>query len=402
MKRILNINLFFLAGLLFFSSCNEETAPAQEAEQEQEAGHGEEENPNVAELTAEQYRVAGIALGKPEMRNLSKGLTVTGQLEVPPQSTASVSAPMGGFVKSTSLLEGERVKKGQLIARIENPDFVTLQQDYLEAKSRLGFMEQEYQRQKELAEEQVTAAKTFQQTTAEYRSLQARVQGLEEKLRIIGINPGSLRAGGISRILPIYAPIDGYVTFINASVGQYVAPTDVLFRIADTDKMFVELTVFEKDVAALKVGQPVWYALPNEQAAQRVATIRLIGKEISQERTIQVLAQMKEQDKELTPGMFVKANVELNGQQVLALPETAVVQDAGNDYIFLFTGEEKEGEAVMKRFRMVPIEKGVAESGYVQVALPANVDTASANFVTKGAYSLLSKMRNSEDEGGHH
>lgn len=402
MKRILNINLFFIAGLLFFSSCNEETAPTHEAEQEQEAGHGEEENPNVAELTAEQYRVAGIALGKPEMRNLSKGLVVTGQLEVPPQSTASVSAPMGGFVKGTSLLEGERVKKGQLIARIENPDFVTLQQDYLEAKSRLGFMEQEYQRQKELAKEQVTAAKTFQQTTAEYSGLQARVQALEEKLRIIGVNPSSLSAGGISRILPIYAPIDGYVTFINASVGQYVAPTDVLFRIADTDKMLVELTVFEKDVAALKVGQPVRYALPNEQEAQRVATIRLIGKEISPERTIQVLAQMKEQDKELTPGMFVKANVELNGQQVLALPEAAVVQDAGNDYIFLFTGEEKEGGAVMKRFRMVPVEKGVAESGYVQVALPAGVDTASANFVTKGAYSLISKMRNSEEEGGHH
>ncbi|MBA9079147.1 MULTISPECIES: efflux RND transporter periplasmic adaptor subunit [Rufibacter] len=392
--------MFFLAGIMLFSSCKEESAPAQGAEQE--AGHGEEENPNMAELTEQQYRVAGITLGKPEMRNLSNTLTVTGELDVPPQNMASVSAPLGGFVKNTELLEGMRVKKGQLIVRIENADFVTLQQDYLEARSRLDFLELEYERQKELSEEQVTAAKTFQQVTAEFRSVRSQVEGLAERLRIIGVNPASLREGKISRILPIFAPIDGYVTYINANVGQYVNPTDVLFRIADTDHLHVELTVFEKDVAALKKGQQVRFALPGESGAEHEATIYLIGREISEERTVQVHAHLKEEDKELVPGMYVQAQVSLGGQQVLALPEAAVVQDAGNDFIFLYMGEEKEGDAVMKRFRMVPVESGAAEGGFVQVALPAGVDTANTNFVTKGAYSLLSRMRNSEEEGGHH
>ncbi|WP_192811714.1 hypothetical protein [Pontibacter sp. BAB1700] len=144
------------------------------------------------------------------------------------------------------------------------------------------------------------------------------------------------------------------------------------------------------------------YSLPNEAEARHEATVYLIGKEISPERTVQVHAHMEEEDKDLVPGMYVQARVALNGQEVLALPQTAVVHDNGNNYIFLFTGDEKEGQTVMKRFRMVPVERGTEEGGYVQVALPAGIDTAAANFVTKGAYSLLAKMRNAEEEGGHH
>ncbi|WP_192811716.1 efflux RND transporter periplasmic adaptor subunit [Pontibacter sp. BAB1700] len=195
--------MIYLTGTLLFLSCGSESEPTEVATEE----HGEE-NPNEAELTEQQYRVAGIALGKPEMRNLSNTLTLTGKLDLPPQNMASVSAPLGGYVKSTELLEGMRVKKGQLIAKIENPEFVTLQQDYLDARSRLGFLELEYERQKELSAEQVTSAKTYQRTASEYKSVRAQVEGLGERLRIIGVNPASLREGNISRILPIYAPIE--------------------------------------------------------------------------------------------------------------------------------------------------------------------------------------------------
>ncbi|RNI31761.1 efflux RND transporter periplasmic adaptor subunit [Rufibacter immobilis] len=400
MKRINRIYLLSLLGLLLFSSCGNESEPAQKTgEAQAEEQHGED--PQAAELTQEQYRVAGIVLGKPQMRNLSNILTLTGKLDLPPQNMASVSAPLGGYVKSTELLEGMRVRKGQQIASIENPEFVTLQQEYLEAKSSLTFLEQDYQRQKELSQEQVTSAKAYQKASAEYRAARSQVEALGERLRIIGIAPSSLREGKIRRILPIYAPIDGYVTYINANVGQFVNPTDVLFRIADTDHLHVELTVFEKNVASLKKGQKVRYSLPNETVAQHEATIYLIGKEISPERTVRVHAHMDEEDKDLVPGMYVQAQLALDGQKVLSLPGEAVVQDNGQNFIFLYTGQEKEGEAVMKKFRMVPVEKGAEAENFVQVALPAGIDTTNANFVTKGAYSLLAKMRNSEEEEGH-
>ncbi|MEJ8758717.1 efflux RND transporter periplasmic adaptor subunit [Pontibacter sp. H259] len=394
MKRIIHITYF--TCFLIFTSCGNTAEPAQE-----EAEAHEEESADRAELTAEQYQVAGITLGKPEMRNLSNMLTLTGKLDLPPQNMASVTAPLGGFIRKTEVMEGRYVKKGELLATIENPEFVTLQEDYLEARSRLDYLELEYKRQRELHEEQVTAAKTYQQTVAEYKSMQTRVQALQERLAIIGISNGSLRSGKIKRVLPLLAPLEGYITFVNADVGQYVAPTDVLFRIADTDHMHVELTVFEKDLASLEKGQKVHYSLPGETVVNHQATIYLIGKEISSERTVQVHAHMEDEDKNLVPGMYVQAQVALDNRQVLALPEAAVVQENNSSFVFLYTGQATEGDAVMKQFRMVPVERGMEEGGFVQIALPAGIDTAATNFVTKGAHSLLAKMRNAEESGGH-
>ncbi|WP_175491057.1 efflux RND transporter periplasmic adaptor subunit [Pontibacter chinhatensis] len=387
-------------GLFLFSACGNEAETAQEPGHREEEAH-EEESPTSAELTEEQYQVAGIALGKPQLRNLSNTLTLTGKLDLPPQNMASVTAPLGGFIRKTQVLEGTYVKKGDLLATIENPEFVTLQEDYLKEKNRLDYLELEYKRQQELHAEQVSSAKTYQQTVAEYRSVRARVQALEERLAIIGITNGSLRSGKIRRILPLHAPLEGYITYVKADVGQYVAPTDVLFRIADTEHLHVELTVFEKDLTSLRKGQVVRYALPGESAAQREATIFLIGKEISPERTVRVHAHMEEEDKDLVPGMYVQAQVALDEKQVLALPGAAVVQENNASFVFLYTGQEQEGDALMKKFRMVPVERGVEQGGFVQVALPASVDTAAENFVIKGAYSLLSKMRNADNEGGH-
>ncbi|MDX5483018.1 MAG: efflux RND transporter periplasmic adaptor subunit, partial [Hymenobacteraceae bacterium] len=383
MKRISYI--LYLTGLLLFSACGNEQESVQEPEHQEEGQAHKEESQTTAELTEEQYQVADIALGKPQLRNLSNMLILTGKLDLPPQNMASVTAPLGGFIRKTKVLEGTYVKKGDLLATIENPEFVTLQEEYLEAKSRLDYLELEYKRQQELHEEQVSSAKTYQQTVAEYKSVQTRVQALQERLAIIGITNGSLRNGKIRRILPLYAPLEGYITYVKADVGQYVAPTDVLFRIADTDHLHVELTVFEKDLTLLQKGQLVRYSLPGESMAQREATIYLIGKEISPERTVQVHAHMEDEDKDLVPGMYVQAQVALNDRKVLSLPEAAVVQENNASFVFLYTGQEKEGEALMKKFRMVPVERGVEQGGFVQVALPTGVDTTAANFVTKGA-----------------
>lgn len=399
MKRI--IYIVYLMGLSLFTACGNETKTLQETEHQEEGEANKEETPITAELTEEQYQVAGIALGKPQLRNLSNTLTLTGKLDLPPQNMASVTAPLGGFIRKTQVLEGRYVKKGDLLATIENPEFVTLQEEYLKEKNRLDYLELEYRRQQELYEEQVSSAKTYQQTVTEYKSVQTRVQALQERLAIIGITNGSLRSGKIRRVLPLYAPLEGYITYVNADVGQYVAPTDVLFRIADTEHLHVELTVFEKDLTSLQKGQVVRYSLPGENVAQREATIFLIGKEISSERTVQVHAHMEDEDKDLVPGMYVQAQVALDDRQVLSLPEAAVVQENNASFVFMYTGQDSEGDAVIKRFRMVPVERGVEQGGFVQVALPAGVDTAAGNFVTKGAYSLLVKLRNSENEGGH-
>jgi len=397
-------NIYILLTSLFLVfACNDKAAevkkeePVAEEHSEEEGGH--EESETAVELTPEQFVIGQVELGKIAPKNLSNVIAVNGLLDVPPQNLVSVSAPLGGFVQSTDLLQGMRVKKGQLLAVMENPDFVTIQQDYLESKSQLEYLALEYERQKELATEQVGPLKNFQQVTAQYKAMQSRVNGLKQQLAHIGLSPNGVQAGNITRTLSIYSPINGYVTEVNTNRGSYVTPTDVMFKIVDTEHLHVELTVFEKDITKLKVGQRIRFYLPNESGAERTATLHLIGREISVERTVRVHAHLDKEETQLIPGMYVKAFIELNNNTVPALPQEAVVQAEGKDYIFVFKGERQEAGEKMRDFQMVEIRKGVTESGYTEVVEPVVTEDLIA---VKGAYSLLAKIKNTEEEGEGH
>lgn len=376
----------------------EETESAAEA-------HTDEES-NEVELNPVQYQTAGIALGKVEKRALSGTLKVNGLLDAPPQNMVSITALMGGFVKNTELLQGMYVKKGQVIAVLQHPDYVQLQQEYLESRSRLEYQEAEYERQQELSRQNVNAQKTLQQAKANYLGTQAQVSGLKVRLRMINVNMKMLEQGTIQETITLYAPISGYVTQVNTNIGAYVTPTDVLFEIVDTGHLHVEITVFEKDVSRLRIGQKVRYTLSNTEKQGR-ATIYLIGREISEERTVRVHCHFEQENKELLPGMYLSALIETGSQQVPALPEEAVVNFEGKFYIFVPVAAQESHEPFGKakpahHFTMIETGIGKAEDGYTEVMLPTGFDAATTPVVVKGAYTLLSAMKNSEEAGHAH
>ena len=394
----------FLA--LVISGCNNGTEKALEDE-----GHHEDAE-NVVEVTEAQMKNAGVALGTIEKKQISGTIKVNGVLDVPPQQLISISAPLGGFLKSTELLEGSRVKKGQAIATIENLDFIQMQQDYLEAKSSFELAKADYERQQELAKENVNSEKTLQQAKSNFTTWQAKFSGLKEKLKVLNLNAASIEEGNLRSTINLYSPINGYVTEVNVNVGKYVNSTDVLFEIVDTEHLHAELIVFEKDVPKLKIGQKVRFTLANE-STERMATVYLIGREISADRTIQIHCHIDKEDKELLPGMYLNALVEAGGSLVPALPDEAIIDYQGKKYIFIAAGEGKEdakeheegnGEAEHheegKHFTMVPVEIGNSELGYTEIASLDSISKES-QVVIKGAYALLSKMKNSEEEGGH-
>ena len=345
-------------------------------------------------LSTEQYKVADVKTGKAEQRNLSSLIKVNGVLDVPPQNAVSISAPMGGYLKSAGLLQGQPVSKGQVLAVIENPEFIDIQQEYLESKSRMQFLEEELARQQELRKEEVNAAKALQQVSSEYNMMRAKISGLEQKLALIGISKNSVNAGRISRTSNLYAPISGFVTASNVNRGKYVTPSDVLFELSDKSDMHLALNVFEKDVRKLKVGLPIRFALSNETEYNRQATVYLIGKATSEDGTIPVHCHLPSStDPSLLPGMYVKALIETSTDNLTAVPVEAVVQSDGKDYVFVLK-DTAQGKFT---FKMVPVIKGNEEGGYVAVDFPEGFDVSSAIIVLKGAYSILSAMKNVEE-----
>ncbi|HEX6226824.1 MAG TPA: efflux RND transporter periplasmic adaptor subunit [Chryseolinea sp.] len=375
-------------------SCTKEKV--NEIQQEHTDNHGDE---NV-ELTAAQARTAGIELGKVENKQISGTIKVNGVLDVPPQQLVSISVPLGGFVKNTSLLQGSRVKKGQVIATIENLDFIQIQQDYLEAKGQLELTEADYQRQQELAKENINSQKTLQQAKANLTTWRARYNALREKLNVININVKELESGVMTSAVNLYSPIGGYVTAVNVNIGKFVTPTDVIFEIVDTEHLHAELIVFEKDVRKLKIGQKVRFTLANE-TEDRMATIYLIGREIGKERTVQVHCHIDEEDTELLPGMYLSALVETGGALVPALPDEAIIDYNGKKYIFIVSedGHARMQEETTQNFSMVEIQVSHRELGFTEVVIPDSLIAEAV--VVKGAYALLSKMKNTEEEGVH-
>lgn len=348
---------------------------------------------DIVELRDDQIKLANIETGTIEMRSMSGTLKVNGVVSVAPQNLATVCMPMGGFVKSTSLVPGSTVRKGQTLAIIENQEFIDIQQNYLEAKNKLEYAEAEYKRHKELYKDDVYSQKNLQLVTADYKNLKSMVNALKQKMELIGINPANLTEDNISRSVALHSPISGYVKAINVSIGKSVSSSDVLFEIVNSDNLFLELTLFEKDADQVARDQKIHFFINNE-TEQHEAVIYQTGKSINDDKTYKVYARVTGFCRNILPGMYVNCIIESKAKQVNTLPVDAVVSFEDKDYIFVFDKNKVENAKSMTEYRMVEVQKGLMNNNYIEVVLPEGFDMKNSRVVIKGSYNLLSAMKN--------
>jgi membrane fusion protein, heavy metal efflux system len=379
---------FFLAIIfLSIASCKSKT--------EDKETHHETLAPNMIELSQSQYLTAGIQLGSPERRTLRKVLDVNGVVNVTPQDIASVSAPLGGFIKSTTLVQGSAVTKGQVLAQIENIAFIDLQQSYLETKAKHEYAAIEYKRHNELYKDNVYSENNVQQMESEYKTLNAQLKSLEQKLRILGIDPAQLKEDRIVNVLPIIAPISGYIKSVNINVGKYVGPTDVLFEIVNPDNLIIELVIFEKDVEKVEPGQKLTFSTPDHPENQYSATLYQAGKVLDNDKTSMAYARIDKPDRHLLSGMYVNAKIETESNAVISVPQQSVVQFNEKFYIFIFKGKRMENGKEINDFEALEVIKGVTEGGFSEITFASGAVPENLRIVITGAYSILSAWKNS-------
>jgi membrane fusion protein, heavy metal efflux system len=348
---------------------------------------------DIVELRADQIKLADIELGSIEMRSLGNIIKVNGLVSVAPKNHATVCMPLGGFVKYTSLVPGNSVNKGDVLAVIENQDFVDIQQDYLETKNKLQFAEEDFKRHTELYKDDVYSQQNVQLVTVEYRNLKAKARSLGQKLQLIGINPEKLREDNISSTANLVSPISGFLSAVNVSIGKYVTQTDVLFEIVNSEKLFLELILFEKDAGRVAAGQKMRFYISNEKE-EHDAVITQTGKSVSDDKTFKAYASVSSKCAKILPGMYVNAFIEESDDRVTTLPSEAVVNFDDRDYIFTYEKDKEEAGKPFTEYRIVEVKKGITGSGYTQIVLPPGFSVSSARVVVKGAYNLLSAKKN--------
>lgn len=367
------------------------------------------------ELNEAQYKAAGVELGTFAMKNLSEVVNANGYTKLPPQNQADVSVHLTGIVKSINVIEGQAVKKGQVLATIESPEFAKLQEAYQTSKSNLEFLTLEYERQKTLSEENVNSKKVFQKTKADFETEKARLSSLKQQLNLLNLS-GSTNLGSI---MPVVAPISGYITEINIKIGSNAEVGKPLLSIVDNSQLHVDLLVYEKDLQKVKPGQNIRFVLTNQDNTEIKGKVFNVGKAFENEtKSVAVHADIINKSQTLIPGMYVNALIDVGARDVQALPLDAIVKAEGREFIFILEegheeeahdseeghshedGHKHEEAGKMYHFQRIEVKTGTSQLGYVQVSVLQKID-ANAKIVLKGAYYIQSHLLKTEGGGGH-
>lgn len=400
----------FLASAISFTSCKQSSKT-----ETKEADKPREEHSEQIEVSEQQMKAVGIELGRIEMKNLSRVVKSSGQLEVPPQNKADVNSLVSGIIKKIMVLEGNYVRQGQTVAILENTDIVKLQQDYLTLKKEFVYTQQEYQRQKELSTESAGTGKVFQQAAAKYETDKARLSGMETQLQQLKISPVAVANGNFAKQISITSPISGVIGYIRIKTGSYIDMQTSLMEIVDNSQIHCDLQVYEKDLFKVKNGQKIEFILTNQNNKQITGTVYGINQSFENEnKSVIVHAKINNAGSiKLLPGMYVSALINVGNQTVQAVPIDALVNAEGKTFIFIVSGEEEKEEEKDKkektekdtdakaekhiRFKKVEVTTGVTELGYTEIT-PLEEIPKNAKIVTKGAFYVLSKVAGSEEE----
>ena len=374
-------NIYLITIALLITACGSST----EQETSAEANKGAE---NLVVLNEKQLSAAALSFAKPEEKIIGSFITANGTIDVPPQNMISVSVSLGGYLKSTKLLPGLQVRKGDVIAIMEDQQYIQMQQDYLTTKAKLAYSKSEFERQKELNASKASSDKVFQQIQMEYNTLRITLNSLEQKLKMINIKPESITENNISSTIKIYSPINGFVSNVNVNIGKFVNPSDVLFELIDPSSIYLNLKIFEKDLNKLAIGQKLIAYSNSDPSKKYDAEINLISRDLSPERLAEVHCHFENPDKSLAAGMYMNAEIQLKNDRKLAIPEEAIVSFESTDYVFVRKNTNS--------FEMTPVKTGTIENGYVEVI---NAESfIGKQLVTKGAYTLLMTLKNKSEE----
>lgn len=375
-----NISLYSLALTLTLTSCSKK----EEEKTVYENTKFTRNNENTVHLTEKQIQSVGLTTTTVQDRNMEKLMKLNGKAEIAPSHISLVSSIMGGHIKSINVINGSHFSKGQVLAVVEDPQFIQLQQDYLVTKAQLEAARLNFNRQKDLNTSKASSDKTMQTAQAEYSTLNATLKGLEEKLRIIGINAKGLSTGNIRSKINIYAPFTGFVSKILVSNGQYINPADTLFELINPSGLLLELKVFENDVNDVKVGQEILVYNNQNPGVKSNARIISVVPSIENGGSSTAVARLSSVNTEFVKGMYVNAEVNISSRYTMGLPNEAVVSFENKNYVFEDLG--KSG------YKMIPVAVGISDDQFTEI-LKADV-LKDKKIVQKGAYSLLMMLKN--------
>jgi membrane fusion protein, heavy metal efflux system len=344
-----------------------------------------DKNDNLISVTTAQFKSGAMEIAAPVEEDFDVTVKTSGKIDVPPQNRAQITSFIGGYVKSTTLLVGDKVSKGQALLTLENTEFLDIQKEYLDVAEQIKYLKSEYERQKTLFDEKITSQKNYLKAESDYRRAKGMYQSLKAKLLMLNISPANVEKENLTSVITIYAPISGDIVVMNANVGMHVSPSDVILDIIQTSHLHLELNVFEKDILNVKEGQKIKFTVPEASKDVFNAEVHLVGKSIEgSDRTINVHGHLDETMKQkLITGMFVEAAIIVDSKKGLAIPTEALITE-NNKYFVLLLKEDKNNSYFFKK---VAVKVGERSENFIEI-LPDTQINSSSKILVKGVFDV--------------
>lgn len=346
------------------------------------------EETNTIKLTHEQANSLKIETARLEKRQVYSLIRASGKIDLPPENKVSIHVPISGYLVSIKLLPGMVVKQNQVLAVLQDYAYIQIQEDYLLAKADLELTQQEYIRQKDLFEMKAISDKVFYQTKNTFYTKKIKWNSLIQKLSLLNINHENLTQDNISKNITITSPINGIVMRVFVNKGQYISSTETIVELINTEDVHLSLKVFEKDIHALKIGQKIIAFTNNNPDQKHECEIILISKNIDTDGVVEVHCHFVDFDANILVGMYMNAEIHTKPVDAFAIPEKAIVNFEGKDYIFTSDGNNI--------FHAVEVEIGNKEDGFVEIKNYAQL--LNKDIVVQNSYDILMALKNKPEE----
>jgi cobalt-zinc-cadmium efflux system membrane fusion protein len=390
MKKVI---LFFALALIIMA-CNNNKDTLLNKSAAAESEHEHEDEQKEVHLSLSEFNNLGLQIGSLEKRPLQNLVHAVGELTVPPQNKATVTALVGANISSIKVIEGDSVQKGRVLAYLNHPNLLRLQSDYVEAWHNAQYLEEEYLRQKNLLENKVGSGRDFKRSASNFEAAKALSKSLAGELKMLNLNPRSVREGNLVELVPLKAPISGFVQKVLVNNGQYVQPQTELFEILDIHHLHVDLMVFERDITKVKVNQMVRVRLRSLPDSLYTARIFAVGKNLEKTaNAVHIHAELTGHPHQLLAGMYASGSIITDTTKSYSLPAEALVQS--NDGFVVFTAEKAGDEY---HFSPVTVKAGDEVDGF-RPLITGVEQLAGKSLVLNKAYYLFSEMEGGE---GHH
>ncbi|MBA2660204.1 MAG: efflux RND transporter periplasmic adaptor subunit [Nitrosospira sp.] len=386
MKTTLRITGAIVIAALLVAGCGgseEAAAPGKEVKQEPE---------DVNSITIRPEMVPRITIGQPAMVDLSDKLQVPSRVEVDEERLARIGSYVTGRIINLYVVLGDSVNAGDPLARITSPELTQAQLAYLRAFSRTVLTKKAAERAHHLLAADVIAIAEVERRESELEIAQAELGAAEDLLRLLGMGSDMVKdlakKGHIVPNVPINASRGGIVIARNVIIGQVVQPADQLFGVADLSSVWVVGDVPEQIARNVRIGQHVEIHVPALGETKFDGLIIFVADTVNPlTRTVMVRTLVENPQRSFKPDMLANMHITDNLHKSLVVPETAVVRETNQDYVFLSQGNN--------RFLRVPVELGPEVADMYPVLKGLTIDQ---KIVVDGAFHLDNERKLAELE----